>query len=277
MRMTRVNLILAAATAACLAAPAAGEFTASLAPAPAQDAPWPFQPAKLRMHYAPPSDAADVRGVSLRNAAGGATMVFPAAMSAGGDYILPLALPAVSPQQTYEVRLIGADGEAAESVRTALAWPVAMLTTDAWIDPDAYEPFAGEAPAWPREVRRAALLTGVLFVLAMAATLLLGRASVASAGIVLAAGCVAATLTLRAAPPLEVDRIDLPAPSGGPQTLWAVGARRSSVWRLQGPPPLPVYRSREEMRRDRSVIDFGSGLTAPLRAGELRLFSRLPL
>jgi len=260
---------------ACLGAPTGAETKVSLEVADAQDpAIAPYRACALTVRHAAGGGAQVIRAVAVRQLEGGPTILMPVTIPPGSSAQLTVPLPAVSSQQSYRVTLRG-EGGGIEQFDLPVAWPVELLTTDSWIDPQAYGPWEYDLPRWPRRMLRNVFIAAVLSSLALAGALFIpvSAGRIVAVVVIVTAACLAVTVPLRAADVVVVRQVTFPpAPRQRPQTLWALTCRRRAEWRHDARRMHPVYFDTRQMRADEAVIVPGGEIRVPLRPEEVRLF-----
>jgi len=271
LRLSAISLTLA-----CLVAPAGAETSVSLEAAPAQaPAIAPYRAAVLTVRHASGPGAQVIGAVAVRQLEGGPTILLPVTIPPGSSRQLTVPLPAVSSQQSYRVTLRGEGGDI-EQFDLPVAWPVELLTTESWIDPQAYRPWEYDLPRWPPAMLRNVFIAAALSGLALAGALFIpvwaGR--IVATALIVTAACVAVTVPLRSADVLVVRRVAFPAASTEqrPQALWVLTCRRHAEWRHDARRMHPVYFDARQMRADEAVIVPDGEIRVPLRPDEVRLF-----
>ena len=275
----RTKALLLAATAALLCRPAAAEITASLTAAEKQEeGVYPYRAAELAVK----NDSADaIRAISLRWARGGPTLIYTATIPPRTEQTLRVALPAVSVQQSYVVRMLPADRLDAERIaelRLPVTWPVALVTDQAFVDRQAFLRFALDAPQWPGEAKLAVFAAVALACLGMAATLLAPRAWVRLVllGVVIAAAigaldrlCLPRDLVVRKVVPAGAD-LTADASAGG--SLYVVACRRTVEWESPQFLLAPIYYDERDMSGETMVWRPGKGARVLQRPDQVRVF-----
>ena len=280
MRTTALAVAMALLAAAQFARAEEGEILASLRAAQTQnDDAYPYRTAELNVEN---RFERVVRTVSLQWRQGGPLMVHPVAIGPGTQQTLLVNLPAASPQQTYRVAFYESQRrrEALAWHDLDITWPVAVTTGAAFVDCEAYRPYGDDRATWPAPLRKNVLLTAGILSLALAAVLFLRRPALRQGAVALivlvGAGSAAAMMARQ---DVAVQRIesgaDLPVYAASDRsTVHVVTARRATRWRHASPDLAPVYRSRQELADDTTVVHARDGLSAVLTPDRPRLFRR---
>jgi hypothetical protein len=171
MRLATIVVLFASVTA--MAAPAV-----SLEPADVQDLRQPFREVRFTAQN---TTAGIVRAISFRSGDGGPTMLVDAVIPPGGKLEGVVPLPALSPNQTYDVTLLssaepaagGAAPQALLELQADINWLPEMINADRFVN-WRYDQAQFDAVTWPAELKRSVLLVLVLGSLAMAAVWLVG-------------------------------------------------------------------------------------------------------
>jgi hypothetical protein len=216
-----------------------------------------------------------VGAVTLRRGGGGPTLLFSASVPPRTEQAIAVALPAVSGQQSYTVRLLAAPDAPSPLLGTLSAdvrWPdldAVEQCRSTLIDSAAYSDWVEELPRWPPRLLRTVFLTAVLVCVALAGALFLrGPALRLGAALLVAA---AGTLVLwRAVSDCEV----VLARRGG--DLTAVTCRRTTTWSHGAEGFTPVYWNRKQMDEDAMLYQPGRRLRLTLTPEEVRVFRRHP-
>ena len=297
IRIAAIALFVTASSA--LAAP-----VISLAPAGGQDLRQPFREVKFTAQN---TTAGIVRAVSFRSRDGGPTLLVDAVIPPGGKLEGVVPLPALLPQQSYDVMLLSsvqaaADESAPQVLLKSQAdvfWPPAMVNPDRFVN-WRYDQAQFGAVAWPAERKRDVLLVLVLGCLAMAAVRLLGdgkrgqvpfsvcRPHEGKAPVKkkvpdpfsrwLALGAIVAGTTVASAwvlgrVGLAVNQSSWVSIGERTQPLLAAGSRRT-IQAVYNPRIVPVYVTREQMQNDSTVIHVAREATMTLRPGSVYLFEQ---
>jgi hypothetical protein len=259
---------------AVLASVAGAEVTARLRPAAEDGATEEgFLPAVLTVADPNGDLSGAVRGVSLRRLRGGPTLLYPTSIAPGTEQDVSVALPVVSVEESYVVRLL-ADEDASGAPLAELRVPLTVPKVDlverargALIDPAAYDGWLEDLPRWPGWLLRTVFLTAAVICVAMGAALFIRRPALRLAAVVclVIAGALATAWVLSQCEVVSVRR------SGA---LTILGCRRTTS--LQRSPPLarPVYWSPRQMDADDMVYSPGRYATLTLHPNQVRLFRR---
>ncbi len=281
MKPTFFNLLtLLALTGSALG----GDVSVTLTPAEEQDPTrYPYRKAELTI-----SNDTDRRvDISqLRWKQGGPTIQFPRAnIPPHTEWKIALELPAISLIQIYDLKLLPAgrpDGTVF-TVAAEIDWPVKLLTTGEFIDPPAYEPYEGDLPRWPNELRKKTFLLLLVSSVLLCGVLFIRRGMVRLVLLLVIAGSAAVAIGMVLSPSsVVVEEIDdllvLRSRRTGsviitPGEVIAPGDRRFPVKNYY---PVPVYISPWQMWEDDSIIHTGEPeVHLTLRPDEIRLFRRL--
>jgi len=214
-----------------------------------------------------------VRGISLRRARGGPTLLYHVSIAPGTRQDIPVALPVVSVQESYTTRLLAAEdasGAALRELEVPLTVPQVDLVErarSALIDPAAYDDWLEDLPRWPRWLLRTVFLTAAVICVAMGAALFVRRPALRLAAVVsiVAAGTLATAWVLSQCPVVSLRR-------SGPLTI--LGCRRTTALRRTEPSVRPLYWSRRQMDADDMVYCPGRYVTLTLHPDQVRLFRR---
>ena len=137
---------------------------ARLAVAAQQDpAHYPFRTATLTLKHPPTTP----HEVSLHWNLGGPAMRYPLppGLSVDTPIELTVMLPAIALTQVYDISLHPAhQTEPTPLAPATITWPLELLTTDTFLDADAYEPYETALPTWPGSLKRNLSLAAGLFV-----------------------------------------------------------------------------------------------------------------
>jgi hypothetical protein len=242
-----------------------------------------------------------VRAISFRSRNGGPTLLVDAVIPPGGKLEGIVPLPALSPQQTYDVTLLSSVQAADETspqvlmtLQADVTWPKEMVNEDRFLN-GRYDPAQSEPVAWwPGELKRNVFLVLVLGSLAMAAVQLLGggtapfRSRLAKTaasnsrfagygrwvtlGVIVAGTTVAGGWVLGGVG-LVVNQPSWVTIGERTQPLLAAGSRRTTQ-AVYKPQIVPVYVTRDQMQNDAAVIHVGHEATVTLRPGSVRLFEQ---
>ena len=246
---------------------------------------WPYRAAKLTVR----NDSDEIiRVVRLRWRRGGPSFVHPVAIAPHTSYSLAVNLPAAALNQVYQVALLEADdpddanGPTLADLTTDIEWKLTDLTTDAFMDSEAYDPWHDKIPAWPSKLRWNVLLGGVLYFLALAGCLFIPRHGLRIAAVVILAA--AASIAVWHALSVEESIIHYEVEVNdtgltGTSKFVVLTCRRTTEWYYpsvrEGIPPLaPIYYSEDQMARDTMTIHATRGVGVLLKPNEVRLFRR---
>jgi len=259
---------------AVLASAAGAEVTARLRPAAADGATEEgFLPAVLTVADPNGDLGGVVRGVSLRRLRGGPTLLYPTSIAPGTEQDVSVALPVVSVEGSYVVRLLAdedASGAALAELRVPLTVPNVDLVERArggLIDPTAYDGWLEDPPRWPGWLLRTVFLTAAVISVAMGAALFIRRPALRLAAVLLLvlAGTLVTAWVLSQCEVVSVRR------SG---SLTILGCRRTTTLRRSPPLARPVYWSPRQMDADDMVYCPGRCATLTLHPDQIRLFRR---
>lgn len=254
-----------------LAAGATGEAPVSLSPAPGDEpAAPPYR--SCRVEVVNRTDRL-VRGLSLRDARGGLTVLAPATIAPGQTRVLAVGLLPLSVQQSYQVKLLArarVDAEVVGRFSVPVTWPEDAVeqAQGKLIDTDAYDQWEARTPSWSQAVRRNVFLLAVLACVALAGVLFLRRPA-------LRAGVLTAVVALAtAAAAVGLCRQDVLSEHRHGR-LVVVTAKRTVDWTCDEPELLPVYAVPRQVYEDRTtVLTAGGRISATIRPGRPRLFRR---
>jgi hypothetical protein len=204
--------------------------------------------------------------VRMRWRGGGPTMLLPAAVLPGKRADVAVILPPIAASQTYDIELLGREGVTLGRTVAEIAWPPAVVTRDAFIDPIAYDPFKDDYPAWPAGTKQRAFLVAAVVTVLLAGAPLIRHPQLRVAGVLLVVVGGCAALLWREQPVVEEDFTN---------GLAVFRTRRTAEIRLAPPPTgllTPVYRSQGQMRRDSLTLHPGRGGALTLQPADMRLF-----
>jgi hypothetical protein len=262
-----------AAVAALLLCAAASAQQVSLAPAPAEPAIAPYQPATLTIDRTADPTGPVVTRVDIADAAGGPTLRYPVAAAGGAVQSLPVVLTALTAQNEYRVRMFAGHQLLVER-QAAVQWPPQPPGAASFVDPELLMATIQPRPTWPDELLRSVLLSAALTALTAGSVLLVRRPGVRLA--MLAAVLLAATAAswhICRSSQVVVER-RLTAPDGA--ALVAVASRRSTTFALHEGLLAPVYRSTRQMMADDAVIAPAGTSIIPMQPDRVRLLRLLP-
>jgi len=243
------------------------------------DSELPYRPAFLTVQYDSKSPDADntyevIRGITVRSARGGPTMLFGVTIPAGAPpRKLSVVLPALSAEESYKVRLLS--GQSAEDDVIAefdlpLDWPAGWVTAQAFLDPDAYDTGDYLPPVWSNRTLQSVFVIAAAACVLLAASLLVRRARWRVFGATATVIAAAAGLWLAASFEPIIVRRQL----GDDGRLLLISCLRDAHCELSAPHTVPLYYNLEEMARDEAVIRTPEKLILRLKSGEVRLFGR---
>ena len=246
------------------------------------DSELPYRPVFLTVRYDSNAPSANnghdvIRGITVRSARGGPTMLFGATIPTGSPpRKLKVVLPPLSAEESYKVRLLA--GETADSAvivefDVSLDWPAGWVTAEAFLDPNAYDAGDYLPPVWSNRTLQGVFVTAAVACVLLAAALLIRRAAWRvfwAAAIAIAA---AAGLWFAASSEPTILRRRL----GDDERLLLVSCLRDAQCEVSAPYTVPLYYNMEEMARDGSVIRTSGKLAVRLKSGEVRLFARPPV
>ena len=268
--MKRLGVIM---TAVLLAAPvAAGETTVSLRAAETQDpADLPFRSASLTIVNKSPEVICSVR---LRERVGGPTFIYFVTIAPKTRQLVSVALPAVTSQQSYTISLLAgerADSPVVSAFERSINWPVPAVEASkaAFYAPQEYNRYEFESASWPTSFRRNVFLAAVLCCAALAGVLFIRPPLLRGLAIVLVISGAAAAMTV-----LVLSEPILVTPAVKDSSLIVVTCRRTTDWTTYDANLMPIYRNREHMAGDATVIYPGRSVKVSLSPGEVRLFRR---
>jgi len=226
----------------------------------------PYASATLRLRR---MDAGTVTALELVPKGGGPTLRYPVTLAPKQSVDIPVALPAISVQQSYTVRL-HMDGKL-EEWDASVTWPAETVDRVAGrlIDPMAYEPWEFALPVWRPALRRNVLLACVLGCLACAACLLIRPRWLRVGCVLVAIGATTAGVAALAG--TEPTQAVTQAEEGD---LLVVTARRSGVWRSADTSHRPIYQAMWQFREDETIIEPGRSIRMPIRPRQVRLLRR---
>ena len=277
--MNTKGLTLLAMLAAAL--PAHGATSVILERADEQpESIWPYREAKLTVRN--DSDKV-IRAVRLRWRRGGPSFVHPVAIAPHTSASLAVSLPATASQQVYDVALLEADdpddanGPALAELSAEIEWKLTDLTTDAFVDGEAYDPWHDKIPTWPSKLRWSILLAGVLYLLVLAGCLFIRRRGlrVAAVAILAAAASVGVWHALSGQESIFQRQVMVndTGPTGR-SMLVVLACRRTTEWFHPSVRLAPVYYSKHQMAQDTMTIHATAGVQVLLKPNEVRLFRR---
>jgi len=245
------------------------------------DSELPYRRGNLTVQYdSPPPSAGNkydvIRGITIRSARGGPTMLFGVTIPAGSPpRKLSVVLPALSAQDSYNIRLLA--GETAQTAVIAefdlsLDWPAGWVTAQAFLDPDAYDAGDYLPPVWSNRTLQSVFVIAAVACVLLAANLLIRRAAWRVFGTAATVIAAAAGLWFAASFEPTIARRQL----GDDGRLLLVSCLRDAQCEILEPHTVPLYYNLEEMARDDAVIRTSEKLTVRFKSGEVRLFARPP-
>lgn len=257
-------LILAATLLAALAAPA-GAVVLNLEPTDDANAA-PYHSLSVTVRN---DSSAVIDGLQFQMKEGGPTFVQPVLIPAGQSETFTVALPALSPQQTYRVRTSTGKDSAAQETWATVSLPPGSVRAQDLVDPRLYADFEGVFAGWSGEFVREIFVGAVLLCLLLAATLLLRRPAVriGAAVLIAAAAAIAAAAYVDRQPALLEKTI---ADANSP-TVILVAARRTSSWRHRDGRLIPIYPDEQSLATDKTLIE-GPLLDTTVTPQHIRLF-----
>jgi hypothetical protein len=250
---------------------------ARLAVAAQQDpAHYPFRTATLTLKHPPTTP----HEVSLHWNLGGPAMRYPLppGLSVDTPIELTVMLPAMALTQVYDISLHPAHQAKPTPLTPAtITWPLDLLTTDTFLDADAYEPYETALPTWPGSLKRNLSLAAALFVVLLGGCLFLRHPAIRLLAILLTTALATggACLLLQNVPAVEVISA---------QNEFLLTCRRTSEISLAHPPktlaaqPLitprvyPVYLAAWQLREENLTYHPITGPQLTLHPADLRLF-----
>ena len=298
-RFTKACVTRIAAIALLVTVSAAfGAPAVSLEPAGGQDLRQPFRVVKFTAQN---STAGIVRAISFRSSDGGPTLLVDAVIPPGGKIDGVVPLPALSPQQTYDVTLLSSaqaddagSPQALAKLQADVTWPKEMVNEDRFVN-WRYDPAQSEAVAWwPGELKRNVFLVLVLGSLAMAAVRLLGAGTApfrsplaktdpstsrfAGYGRWVTLGLIVAGTTMASGwilgrVGLAVNESRWVTVDERARPLLAAGSRRT-IQAVYDAQCVPVYGTKDLMQNDSTVIHVAHEATVTLRPGSVHLFEQ---
>lgn len=217
-----------------------------------------------------------IQAVALRWQDGGPTLFQPAVIPPGASATLIVPLPAVSEQQTYDVRLLGSNGLGGEPLavlKATISWPTEQVNPDLFLD-WRYRQIALVEPTWPSGLMRnlwVTLMAGCL-VMAGAGTFLRRWRRVIVLLIVLGSMAAVTMLLVNRSDPVGVSWARLGGGlTGERQNIMVVQTRRTAQW-SSAARLVPLYLSRYQMQQDDMIIEPGRGVRVTLHPSGPRLF-----
>ena len=262
----------------------AGNVSVTLIPAEEQDpARYPYRSAELTIKN-DTDQRIDCSKLQWRQ--GGPTIQFPRVnIPPNTEWKTALELPAISLLQTYDLEFLSADQPDGPVIAATVEidWPVKLLTTEAFIDPPAYEPYEGDLPQWPDKLRKKTFLLLLISSVLLCGVLFIRRGKVRLVLLLVIAGSVVvAVWMLLSGSSVVVEEVDdlLVLRSRRtarviitPREVIAPGERRIPVENYY---PVPVYMAQWQMGEDNSITHIGEpNVHLKLRPDEVRLFCRL--
>jgi len=271
--MNKPVLISIALLAAAL--PARGAISVRLERADEQpESIWPYRAAKLTIRN---DSQKIIRAVHLRWRRGGPRFIHPVAIAPHTTASLAVNLPAAALEQAYQVALLDADDPTAAPAAELAAeidWQeTKYLTTEAFIDRQAYKPWEDNIPTWPDRLRRNVLLGAVLYCLALAGCLFIRRRSLRVAAVVLLAAAASIGIwQLLSFQELIFQRevVD----DDGRGTLVVLTCRRTTQWHDADSRLAPIYYSERQMAEDTLTVHAARGVRLTIKPGQVRLLRR---
>ncbi|MFW6065211.1 MAG: hypothetical protein ACOC9S_00185 [Planctomycetota bacterium] len=272
MRALAITVVLA------LTASSPADSSVRLTPsAERSDVVRPYSPAELTVTNTSEKVVEEIR---IRWKQGGPTLVHRVEIAPRQRATVETFLPAVWPEQTCKLAMIGHDGRELTTSEATISWPDELLHGDAFLDPRTWRLWDPATPVWSTLTRANAFIAVFLVSVAACGALLIRRPALRAAAItaVVVAGSVTTTVLLPEAvevwtPSMEDGRWQREASNSH---LLAVAARRTTTAKLSEGHPAPVYLSRREMAEDRMLLHADGRVEIPLESGQVRLFQRSP-
>jgi len=285
MKALTGQYLVAAAVLASVIAPAVAPDTAvreaSLErPAQPDDTMLPYRPVILTVTYrrgdvdaAGMSEGRIIRSVKIRSARGGPAVLVPVTVAPSTTETLTVPLPVLSVREIYRVSLLAGesgDSRVLDCSNVSLAWPAEEVTSDAFLDPQAYHDGDYSPPRWSAGTARGVFVTGVVAALAMAGALFFrspGRRAVVLLAVLV--GASAAMVYVATREPLVVRRLS------DDGRLLAISTRRTTDIRIDEPGWAPLYYNEDHMSVEALVIRPGKDISGSLRPDDVRLFRKV--
>ena len=234
---------------------------------------WPYRAAKLTIRN---DSQKIIRAVHLRWRRGGPRFIHPVAIAPHTTASLAVNLPAAALKQVYQVDLLEADypdGPTLAELSAEIEWELADLTTDAFMDVEAYDPWHDNIPTWPDQLRRNVLLAAVLYCLALAGCLFIRRRGLRVAAVVLLAAAASIGIwQLLSSQELIFQREVVNAAGRG--TLVVLTCRRTTQWHGADARLAPIYYNERQMAEDTLTVHAARGVRLTIKPGQVRLLRR---
>lgn len=240
----------------------------TLMPGPALPMTAPYAVALLKLENTTPHEIVAIR---MRWRGGGPTMLLSAVASPNQSADLTVILPPIAASQVYDIGLVDRNGTIVATAVADITWPAALVQREAFLDPQAYATAAAEDyPAWPRRLKRLALLGAGIYVVILLGAALLPQPHLRSLAVMLTLVAATVAITWREHP-VVVEDVD----------AQSVILRTRRTTELELPPPqdgllIPVYRSPVQMEQDDLAITPGRGGAMTLKPTDIRIFRRRP-
>ena len=200
-------------------------------------------------------------------------MLYRTSIAPGADHSLPVLLPIVSAQESFDVSLRAEnslDGPLLKRHRASVALSdLAALAraNELLLVPTKYADRSEDLPQWPSWLLRDLLLIGTFLLLAMGWTLLVRppglRLALLAAVVVF--GSLGMVRALTGCNPIE---------RGAQGPFVSLTCRRTARWSDQAGDLTPAYRNREHMNADDALLAPGEQMTVTLHPNRPRLFRR---
>ncbi|MCP4375647.1 MAG: hypothetical protein GY794_05670 [bacterium] len=244
------------------------------------DSELPYRQASLTVQYDSPADGNSrhkvIRGITIRSARGGPTMLFRVTIAPGSPARdISVILPVLSLEESYKVRLLSQwsdRGDVIGEFDLSLDWPAGWVTSDAFLDPEAYDDGEYLPPVWSNRTLRNVFVVAVISCVVLGAMLLVRSAVWTAVGATVTVIAAAAGLWFTASfEPIIVRR---QVGDDGEHLL--VSCLREARCEILPPHTVPLYHNMDEMSRDEAVIYTEGKLTVDLKCGNPVLFGRPP-
>ncbi len=209
-----------------------------------------------------------IDALQFRMKEGGPTFRQPVLIPAGAAETFTIALPALSPQQTYQVLAPTVNSREIQDAWISVSLPPESIHAADVVNPSLYADFEGAFAGFGPDFLGQVFLSAVVLCVLLAATLLIRRPALrVVAALLIAAAATAAFAALAARQPTLLEKTIADANS---PTIILVAARRSTAWRHTGR-LLPIYANAASLATDNTVIE-GPLLRTDVAPDSIRLF-----
>jgi hypothetical protein len=188
---------------------------------------------------------------------------------------ISVILPVLSLEESYKVRLLSAWGVRDDVIGEfdlSLDWPAGWVTSEVFLDREAYEAGDYLRPVWSNRTLRSVFVAAVVACAVLGAMLLVRSAVWRAVGATVTVIATVAGLWFTASFEPTIVRRQI----GTGRGLLLVSCLREARCEILSPHTVPLYYDLDEMSRDEAVIHAEGKLTVDFKCGEVRLFGRRP-